>query len=184
MLLNVEESVVLVVDMQPTFLSPIHRGPETLSRCLFLVHAANLLQVPVLHTEQYPERMGGTDEALQTAIGGKAYPKMAFSCMGSDDLVSELEKKGRTQVILCGIESHICVNQTAHDLLDDDYSVILAHDAISARSLAMHEGAMARMKELGAVGSHTESILYEWMETAEHPQFKAALSLVKSYPAL
>jgi nicotinamidase-related amidase len=108
---------------------------------------------------------------------------MAFSCMGSDEVVNGLEKLGRTQVILCGIESHICVNQTAHDLLEEDYSVVLAHDAISARTLAMHEGAMARMKELGALSAHTESILYEWMETAEHPQFKAALSLVKSYPA-
>lgn len=183
MLLDASESVVLVVDMQPAFLNPIHRGEAVLDRCRFLVQAARLLEVPVLATEQYPSRMGGTEESLAALLDGPVHPKMAFSCLGSSDLVDELEKLKRSQVILCGIETHICVCQTAHDLADEDYDVFLAADAISARTEAMHEAAMARLKELGCTLVHTESALYEWMQSAEHPAFKQALSLVKAHPA-
>lgn len=183
MLLDASESVLLVVDMQPAFLAPIHRGQEVLDRCRFMVQAARLLDVPIFATEQYPSRMGGTEESLAALLPSPALPKMAFSCLGSEGLVDELERLKRTQVLVCGIETHICVNQTAHDLADEDYDVFLVADAISARTQAMHEAAMARMKELGATLVHSESALYEWMQSAEHPSFKQALALVKAHPA-
>ncbi len=183
MILDPSESLLLVVDMQPAFMAPIHRIQSVQERVLFLVKAAQLLGVPVLHTEQYPERMGGTEESIQAAIGRAGIGKMAFSCMGEPKLVQAFEDLGRTQVIICGIETHICVNQTAHDLMEEDVEVVLASDAISARSAMMHQIGMDRLKELGCTSAHSESILYEWLETASHPSFKQALNLVKTHPA-
>lgn len=183
MLLDASESVVLVVDVQDKFMNPIHNREEVLDRVLFLVKAAKLMGVPVLHTEQNPGRMGGTLSEVQDLIGAPAFPKMAFSCLGSEGLLNALGNTDRTQVIVCGIETHICINQTVHDLTEEDYEPILAVDAISARSAAMHEIGLGRLKELGAVFAHSESILYEWMETAEHEKFKEALAIVKDHPA-
>ena len=179
MLLDAEQSVVIVVDIQPKFMAPIFEADRFLSRTKLLVSAAKLPVGPVLHTEQYPERMGGTEEEVQALIGQPAFGKMAFSCCGSEEFMAALEKTGATQAILCGIESHICVNQTAHDLIDEEYDVVLATDAVSARTLEMHKLAVKRMRDLGVVTAHSESILYEWMGSADHPKFKEALQLVK-----
>lgn len=183
MLLDASESLLLVVDMQPTFMAPIHRIQAVQDRVLCLVKAAQLKGVPILHTEQYPERMGGTEESIQAAIGQPAFGKLSFSCMGEPKFVEALEAHGKTQIILCGIETHICISQTAHDLMEEDVEVVLASDAISARTHSMHQIGMSRLKELGCISAHSESILYEWMENAAHPQFKASLNLVKAHPA-
>lgn len=183
MTLDASESLLLVVDMQPTFMTTIHRVQAVQDRVLFLVKAAQLLGVPILHTEQYPDRMGGTELMIQEAIGRPGIGKLSFSCMGEPAFVDALEREGRTQVIVCGIETHICISQTAHDLMEEDVEVILASDAISARTLNMHQIGMSRLKELGCTTAHSESILYEWMENSSHPQFKAALNLVKAHPA-
>lgn len=183
MLARRDDSFLVIVDMQPTFLAPIHRSAEVLRRVRFLAEAARLLDVPVLYSEQYPERMGGTDEGLAAVIDKDAFAKKAFSCMGSEGFVSAAVGLGRRQAILCGIETHICVNQTAHHLVDDDFQVILAADAASARTAEMDRIGEARMRDLGCAIAHSESVLYEWMQTADHPAFKEALELVKAYPA-
>jgi nicotinamidase-related amidase len=183
MLLDASESVLLVVDVQEKFLNPVHNRDILLDRVLFLTKAALLLGVPVFHTEQNPERMGGTVEPLQQIIGRPGLPKMAFSAMGSEELIKALADAGKAQVIVCGIETHICINQTLHDLIEEDYEPVLAVDATSARSAAMHHIGLERLKDLGVTMAHSESILYEWMETADHSKFKESLALVKAHPA-
>jgi nicotinamidase-related amidase len=182
MLARLEDSVVIVVDMQPTFLDGCWRSGEVLNRVKFLVEAANLLGLPVLATEQYRERMGGTEGSLAELIGQAALDKMSFSCCGIDSFNTALANLQRKQAILVGIETHICVNQTAHHLVEQVQSgVFVCVDAVTARTEDRHRIGMERIRALGATPAHTESIVYEWLGSASHPQFKEALKLVKKY---
>lgn len=176
---NRDQSVLVVVDLQPTFMAGIYDRERVLERTKFLVQAAGLMNVPVLATEQYPERMGGTDETLTKLIGSRPFPKMSFSCCGCEDFASALALTGRKQAILVGIETHICVSQTAVDLINQDFEVLVCPDAVSSRSLEMHKLGMERMRDSGVWPFHTESVVYEWMETAENPRFRDVLKLVK-----
>lgn len=178
MLALAEDSVLVVVDLQPTFLTPIYEAERVLARSKFLCQAARLLGVPILATEQYPERMGGTEPSLLEHLDS-IFGKKAFSCLGSEEFNAALAAVERSQVVLCGIETHICINQTAHDLLTEEFEVFLATDAISARTAEMHKTGVRRMRDEGVVASHSESIVYEWMESADHPAFRDVLKLVK-----
>jgi nicotinamidase-related amidase len=179
-----ERSVLVVVDLQPTFLGGIHRKERILSRCAFLIRAATALGVPVLATEQYPARMGGTDSGIKElldAAQAPIYPKMAFSCAGCEQFSDRMRELGRDQAVIAGIETHICVNQTAHHLLDDPHEVFVPGDAVGARTDEMHKIGLKRMRAAGATIAHSESIVYEWMLSAEHPQFREVLKLVKEH---
>ncbi len=181
MLAQLEESVLVIVDMQPTFLEPIHRRDEVLHRVKFLAECARLLEVPMLYTEQYAERMGGTEDELKRLIGKDGFGKKAFSCSGSEEFVSAITGLAKDHVVLCGVETHICVNQTAQDLLDDDFDIFLAVDACSSRSQEMHDIGVARLRDVGVQAAHSESIVYEWMKSADHPDFRDVLKVVKAY---
>lgn len=175
------ESVLIVVDLQPAFLKAIHEADRVLRRSEFLARIASLLGVPVWGTVQNVERMGGLDPSIDALLTEPADPKMAFSCMGCLPFVSRLEASGRNQFVLVGIETHICVSQTAHHLLDQGYEVAVCADAVSARSLDRHEVGLARIRAAGAAIVHTESIAYEWMHGADHPKFREALEVVKAF---
>jgi nicotinamidase-related amidase len=181
MLAQREGSLVVLVDMQPSFLNPIWRSEKILERCRFLLESAKLLDVPVIATEQYPSRMGGTEESLLPYLSVAPIPKMTFSCAGCELFVQELRQRAPKQVILVGIETHICVNQTAHHLLGQGFEVFLGMDAISSRSSDMHFTGVTRIHDAGAVLAHTESLVYEWLNSAEDPKFKEALQIVKRY---
>ena len=181
MLARLEDSVIVVVDLQPTFLAGIHRREEILTRSKFLLEVGHMLGVPAMATEQYPERMGGTDESIASLIGGQATGKMAFSCCGVQQFNDSLSALGKKQVILVGIETHICVNQTVHHLVEQGYEVIVCGDAVSARGPDMHQIGVERIRDLGATVAHTESVVYEWMGGADHERFRNVLELVKQY---
>lgn len=172
-------SALVVIDVQPSFLGPIVGAEQVVARTRFLVESAHLLGVPVLATEQYATRMGPTEESIAALLGHGAIDKMSFSCVGSPEFVAAWERTGRTQAVLCGIETPICVNQTAHHLLERGAEVVLAADAIGGRSEDAHRSALDRMARRGAILGHSESIVYEWMGSAEHPQFREVLRLVK-----
>lgn len=179
--LHAQSSVVALIDVQPSFLSGIFEADRVLDRSEFILKVAKLLDVPILATEQYPSRMGGTHEKLVPLLAGKAVDKMAFSSGRCRPFMDALEATGRRQVILVGIETHICVSQTAHDLLAKGFEVIVGADAVSARSLDRHKIGLKRIRDAGAVTAHTESVAYEWMETAESPAFRKVLEIVKAY---
>jgi len=104
---------------------------------------------------------------------------MTFSCCGIEPFNASLA--GKKQVVLTGIETHICVNQTAHNLLDAGYDVIVCDDAVSARSINRHKVGLKRLRDAGMTLAHTESIAYEWAGSAEHPKFRDMLALVKNH---
>lgn len=178
--LDPTRSVLLVVDMQPAFLRGIHEVERVIARSTFIARVAESMGVPVLATEQNPDRMGGTHPELAPHTG-VPFPKMAFSCLGCEDLASALEFTGRRQAVIVGIESHICVGQTAQDLLAMGYEVAVCPDGISAGTLEAHKLGMERMRDAGVVPVHTEAVAYEWMGTADHFVFRQVLDLVKRY---
>lgn len=182
MLARLEDSVVIVVDMQPTFLDGCWRSADVLKRVKFLVEAANLLGVPVLATEQYSERMGATELSLGELMDARALDKMSFSCCGTTNFNETLSSLNRNQPILVGIETHICISATSHHLVSQvQNEVIVCVDAVTARTEDRHRIGMERIRGIGCTPAHTESVVYEWLGSASHPQFKDALKLVKQY---
>jgi nicotinamidase-related amidase len=176
---DLDRSVLVVVDLQPAFLAGIHEAERVISRAKFLLEAARLLGVPVLASEQVPERMGGTDERLRPLLGEEPpFAKTAFSCGACVPLLQG-EAATRELAVLVGIETHICVSQTAHDLLRTGKQVFVCADAVSARSPDRHAIGLERIRAAGAVVAHTESVVYEWMGGADHPRFRDVLRLVK-----
>jgi nicotinamidase-related amidase len=176
-------SVLLVIDIQPSFMAGINEADRVVDRSAFLIEIARLLDVPVLASEQYPGRMGRTDEKLLRLLAGGPEPvgKMTFSCAGDVGFLNALRETERRQAVIVGIETHICVSQTAHDLLRFGYEVVVCPDAVSARTLDRHKLGLERIRDAGAVPAHTEAIAYEWMGTAENPLFREALKIVKEH---
>lgn len=175
------DSILIVVDEQPAFMQAIWEADRVLRRTEFLLKIAGLASIPILATEQYPARMGGTNPRLLPLLPLAPFGKLTFSCCGCIPFVEELEKSGRRQAILVGIETHICVSQTAVDLLNSGYEVIVCPDAVSARTVEMHKLGMERMRDSGVLPMHSESVAYEWLETAAHPAFRDALKIVKEF---
>lgn len=179
--LSAEDSLLLVIDLQPAFLNGIWQSERVLHRSEFIVRCATVLGVPVIATEQVPQRMGGTEERLAPYIGNP-FPKAEFSAAGNQDALTAMRLSGRQNIIVVGIETHICVSQTCLDLLEDDTTVVYAcPDAVSARSEDRHKLGMERIRDNGVEPIHTEALVYEWMKTATHPNFKEVLELVKAF---
>lgn len=190
MLLSRETSALLVVDMQEPFLNVIHGRDALTANVVLLCKAAGLLGVPVLATTQYASRMGPVVPAVAHAIdaaegyGGPPnrptpIDKMSFSCAGSELFERTLTGLGRKQVLLCGVETHICVCQTALDLKAAGYQVHVAADAVSSRTLEKHKLGMERIRDADVRPCAAESAAYEWLREAGTPEFKEVLKMVR-----
>ncbi len=179
--LDLEHSALLIIDMQDAFRSKISDFVETAARIALVAHAAQLLRMPVIVTEQYPRGLGHTANEIRAVLPPdmEAIEKTAFSSCGAQTFLSELERVRAQQVLVCGIEAHICVNQTTHDLLARGLSVHLLTDCITARSQSNKQVALAKMQMSGAIPSSTEMALFELIRDAKHEQFKAIQNLIK-----
>jgi len=172
---------VVAVDLQPSFLKAIHEADRVIARCRFLIEAARSLSVPIIATTQNADRMGGVAPEFEGLLP-EAIDKMSFSCWGSEAFRHALEEVDRRLVVLIGIETHICIGQTAHHLLTGTWEVAVCPDAVSARSLDRHKLGMERIRDAGGVPVHSEAVVYEWLRNAEDPAFREILSLVKANP--
>jgi nicotinamidase-related amidase len=173
-----EDSVVVVVDLQANFLKVIHEADRVVERSKFLIDCAQCLSVPVIATTQNAERMGGLHPALGQS--GVTVDKMEFGCWGNSDFRSAVMLSSRRQVVVVGVEAHICVMQTSLEMVEAGFEVTACVDAVSARQADHVKVATKRMRDAGVVVSHTESVVYEWMRTAAHPQFRDVLAIVKA----
>lgn len=183
-LLRPDESVLVVVDIQEKLLPAIAENEAVMQNGLRLIRAAGLLQVPILLTEQYPKGLGPTVEPVREALaeaGGawRSFEKTAFAATGLDDFLDALEELDREQIVLCGIEAHVCIAQTALDLVEQGQATYVADDAVGSRNPAHHELARARLRQAGIIALPTESVLFEWLEDSAHPSFKAVSGLLK-----
>ena len=179
-MLTLDNAVLVIVDVQGR-LAQLMDDRETLYANLQrMVRGAKALELPILWAEQNPRGLGPTIPEL-TALLEDEQPisKMTFSCCGSPEFIADLAATGRRQVLLTGIEAHICVYNTAVDLLGRDYEVHLVEDAVGARVASNKSVGVRRMCAEGAVLSSTEMALFELIKTAEHPRFREIQAIVK-----
>jgi isochorismate hydrolase len=146
-----------------------------------LMDGANLLEVPTLGTEQYPRGLGPTVPELRDATIAWR-DKSTFSSCGCESLFAELVKLNRPKVVVCGIESHVCVTQTSLDLLAAGYRVYLAVDAVGSRGTLDYETALRRLDSCGATLTTVESVLFEWCGDSANPAFKSISQLIRQTP--
>jgi isochorismate hydrolase len=180
-LLKVDLSQLLIVDVQTRLIGVM---PEAdVAGCLkqsgILAQAAALLAVPIILTEQYPKGLGHTDPALMAQLSGVTpVEKTAFSCLAEAKVKRQLSRD-RSQIVLAGMEAHICILQTALDLMAAGKQVHVAEDAIISRSPHNQANAVARLREAGCIISNTESIVFEWLGRAEGDAFKKISQLIR-----
>lgn len=165
------ETALLVVDVQDKLMAKIPKAPELVRNIAFLVDAAKLVGVETMATEQYPRGLGPTVAPLAERLPQRP-DKVAFSCCAVPGLVDGLRQRKRTRVLLAGIETHVCVLNTALDLLAAGLRVYLAVDALSSRYAVDHDTALRRLEQAGAILTTAETATFEWVGGAQHPQFK------------
>lgn len=174
------QAALLVVDIQERLLPAIFERERVLQNALRLVNGARVLNLPVFVTEQYRKGLGATEPELAAAIPGFApIEKLTFSSVGAPGLVDALRAKGAREIVLCGIEAHVCVCQTCLDLLREGFTPFVVADAISSRTSANHRAGVERMRDAGAIVVSTEMILFELLERAGTDEFKQILNLIK-----
>lgn len=176
--LKVEDTALLVVDMQEKLLPKITNSDEVLRNASFLVNAAKVLGVPVLGTEQYPKGLGPTVEPIRGMLT-KVWEKQTFSAVGEGGALDFLKSDARIKVVVVGIEAHICVMQTVLDLLNQGFHVFVCVDAVSSRYAIDVKIALKRMQQAGAILVTAEACVYEWLETAANPAFKEISAMVQ-----
>jgi nicotinamidase-related amidase len=173
------QSALIVVDMQDRFLPVIFEMGRVTENCSKLVRAFKVFGVPVLHTEQYPQGLGQTIPDLAVLFEDKPVEKIEFSCLRNKAFKEKLAKTKARSLVLCGIEAHVCVLQTALDALKGGYEVYVAQDATSSRKQTDWKTAMKRMQQSGAWRVSTEMIIFQMMEKAGSEEFKKIREIVK-----
>jgi nicotinamidase-related amidase len=180
-LLNRENAALLVIDVQER-INAVMADQGHIPRLEVLTEACGEIGVPVLASEQYPQGLGPTVDSLASLLGGDLPGKLTFSCARDDGLRKLVDDCGRKQIIVTGIETHVCVLQTALDLLDAGYQVFVPHDAVNSRRPADKEWALHRMAAAGATITSTESALFEILERCDTSDFKTVAKLIKKIP--
>lgn len=176
------QTVLLIVDMQEKIFASVDRGSDILHTLCKLVRGFQILDVPILQSEQYPEGLGQTVAPLQTLLGQSYHPwiKSTFSCMDDPNFLNYFLSLPYQQWIVTGIEAHICVLQTVKGLLKAGKQVTVLNDAITSRSVYDFSTAIAEMRDDGARISCSETVLFELLKDSKHPQFKTISNLIKT----
>jgi nicotinamidase-related amidase len=179
--LQLTQSALAIIDMQEAFRSKIAHFADLAERIAILVQGARLLGLPIIVTEQYPKGLGHTALEIAAVLpeAQEMIEKTTFSSCGAAQFQSQLERAAAKQVIVCGIEAHICVNQTVHDLLANGFQVHLLTDCVASRNLNDRKAATRKMQMSGAIPCSIEMALFELMRDARHEQFKAIQELIK-----
>ena len=180
--LEAEHCALLVIDIQQKLLPPIFQKEQLVRNAQLLIRAAGILKIPALVSTQYSKGLGGTVPEISSLLGGtEAIDKTLFSCFGSNAFCSLLKRLPgqRNTLLLCGMESHICVAQTALGALRAGYLVHVASDAVSSRTEWNWKIGLERMRAAGAVISSTETMIYELMQSSSSASFKELLPFLK-----
>ena len=180
MLMDADKSCLVVIDIQ-TKLNPVMfdegRAPQGAAKLLL---GADILNVPAIVTEQYSKGVGPTVDDLQDFMPeGSPLEKDTFSCCGNEEFMSRLKATGAKQAILCGIEAHICVLQTALRLLEEGYEVFVVEDATASRKPENHRAGLERIRQNGGQVVVVESVLFEWLKKSGTAEFKQISQLIK-----
>ncbi len=177
--LTAKHAGLLVIDLQDKLVRTIPEHERLIANVVALIRGARTLNLPVWATEQYPRGLGPTTAAVADLIPDRP-AKSTFHCCAVPQVLEQLHGRNIRHVTLAGIEAHVCVAQTALELLDVGFQVQIPADAVGARHKIDWEFALRRLERAGAVVSTTEAVLFEWTETADRPEFKAISELIKS----
>lgn len=179
-MLTTENSVLLVIDVQGKLAQIMHERDALFTNVRKMIKGAQVLGVPIIWVEQNPKGLGPTVPEIRELLAGLSpVEKFSFSCWGEKSFVDELKSLGRRQVLLAGIEAHVCIYQTAMDLLAAGYEVQVVADAVSSRTKENKEIALVKVRDLGAALTSTETALFELLRVAKGPKFKEILQIVK-----
>ena len=173
------ETSLIVVDVQEKLLPKIHNSDRIVQNIRFLLDVAALLDVQRIATEQYPKGLGPTVATLADKIPAPRPEKVGFSCCAIESFVPDLFRTQKKRVVLTGIESHVCVLNTALDLLAESFWVYLPIDAVGSRFAVDHETAVRRLEGAGVIATTTETIAFEWLGGSNHPKFKEVSGLIQ-----
>ena len=178
--LSVQDSILVIVDMQERIIPKISDQHTVINNTVILIKSAGILNIPIIVTEQYPKGLGSTiPEIKDLIIPWQPIEKICFSCFGNNNFSKKLKELKRDNLILCGIESHVCITQTALDGLKSGYSVFFVKDAISSRTKNNRETGFERMAQAGAIPVSTEMVVFELLREAGTDKFKQIVSMIK-----
>jgi nicotinamidase-related amidase len=177
--MRADDTALLVVDMQVRLLAALPLAERIVWNCRRLLDGARILGVTAAATEQNPAKLGGTEAALAKLLSGAPLSKMTFSCGSCGELFGAWRAAGVERVLVCGIETHVCVQQTALDLLSAGFQTYVAADAVGARTALDHEVALRRLDSVGATITTTEAALFEWCGEAGTDAFRQISALAK-----
>lgn len=178
-LMRPADTALLVVDVQEKLMAVQPEGARIAWNARRLLDAAQILGVRTAATEQYPEKLGATIPQLAERIATGIPDKMTFSCRSCSAIFNDWQAKGINRVLVCGIETHVCVQQTVLDLMAAGYQVLVSADAVGARFAIDHETALRRMEASGALLTTTEAAMFEWCGEAGTDEFKQISALAK-----
>lgn len=179
-MLEIHNCCLVVVDVQGKLAQLMTDKDALFKNVQILIQAAKILEIPILWCQQVPEALGPTLPEIAGLLAGiEPINKASFSCCGEEKFNAELNSLAKEQVLLCGIESHVCIYQTAMDLMEGGLEVMIVADAVSSRTEQNRQIALTRLAAEGAHISSTEMALFELLKTARHPQFRQIAKLVK-----
>lgn len=175
-LCSADNSLLVFLDIQERLIAAVEGKSATtvVNNASRLLQAAHMLAIPVLFTEQYSKKLGNTHRTLLDAKPpeSRIIEKSSFSAYVNEEFRKYVEMSGRREIILCGMEAHVCVLQTAFDLINDGYSVYVVEDATCSRIEQNKTNGLKRVQLAGAQISNCESVLYEWVRDSSHPRFR------------
>ena len=180
MLIKSKDCILVVIDMQQRLVPAMLAPARTLKNAALLIETAREMDIPVMLTEQYPRGLGATVAEISAVAGDSpVFEKIHFSCMEDGPFATAIGKQNRKQVVLAGMEAHICVVQTAASLLEAGYEVFVTSDATASRSADSEEACLRRLGAAGVGIVTSEMVIFEWLGKAGTPAFKKLLPKIK-----
>ena len=178
-ILNPAHTALLVVDAQTKLNAVVQNGKLVVEGIVKLVKGFRVLDLPVFSTEQYPQGLGSTDPSITEVLDLPPFQKLSFSCITLEELTSELRQRKVQQVLIAGTEAHVCVQQTALDLLAEDFQVQVGVDVVSSRKELDYRTALERMSKAGVILTTVEAALFELLEVSGTSEFREIAKLIR-----
>jgi nicotinamidase-related amidase len=176
-----KETLLLIIDVQGKLAAKVYQSELVENNISRLIRACGILDVPVLYTEQYPKGLGSTVQPIKDLLGENNTPveKISFSCCGSGEFMNQLRRFKRSDILVAGMETHVCVYQTAVELIEFGYNVHLVTDAVSSRTLENKKIGIRCIERSGGISTSTEMAIFELLRVAEGDAFKAISAIIK-----
>lgn len=177
--LKKEDTLLMIIDIQDRLASVMKHKDQAIENTKILLAAAKEMDMPVIVTEQYPKGLGSTVEELkEVLVNHQIFEKNSFSAY-IDEVKNELKETGRKKVVITGMETHVCVLQTTRDLIQDGYQVFIVRDGVTSRTKENYLNGLDLMKEMGAVITNTETVVFDLLKKSGTPEFKVLSKMIK-----